>query len=64
VLPANRDLNASMEGDMSTSAGNWFNTRTVAKKEAVDESVDAPSWNTEFTNLQKCTQIYTNVSQN
>jgi len=32
AVPANRDLNASLEGDIATSAGNWFQSRIVAGK--------------------------------
>ena len=51
MLPANRDFNVSVEGDITTSAGNWFQIQMVAGKKLLIEGVDVPSWNTQLTTV-------------
>jgi len=50
-MPINRDLKASMEGDITTAAGNWFQNPNSSKEETVVEGVDTLSWNTELTTV-------------
>jgi len=49
-MPINRDLKTSMEGDITTAAGNWFQIRIVVGKKLVEGlGIDIPSWNTELS---------------
>jgi len=52
-MPINRDLKVSMEGDITTAVGNWFQIQIVSRKESetVVEGIDTPSWNTELTTV-------------
>jgi len=49
-MPSNRDLKVSVEGDITTAAGNWFQIRIVVGKKLV-EGIGTPSWNTGLTTV-------------